>query len=170
MARRTKEVTIIAEGRDKGKLFVLKELPATKAEYLALQAMQLLIKSGAISGDDEVSEMGMQGLAIAGFQALGRIDPFQLKPLLEEMMTCVQGIKPDPVANPSFIRPLTEDDIEEISTMLTLRMEIFSLHTGFSMPVVPSTGNSTPATAPASSNTRTSRPPSAPSSRHAVRR
>lgn len=169
MARREKDVYIHAEGRDHKKVFVLREFSARQAEWLAYQIFQALIKSGAMRAEDQVAQMGVQGLAIVGFEAFGKLDPITVKPLLDEMMKAVIGIRPDPTGNPTFVRPLVDDDIEEVSTLFTLRLEIFSLHTGFSLPVVPSTG-STSETPTGSSTIPTSQPRSAQSSRQAVRR
>ena len=44
MARKTKIVTIAAEGRDYGKSYLLTEMPALKAEKWATRAMMALIR------------------------------------------------------------------------------------------------------------------------------
>lgn len=169
MARRKIDFRIEAEGRDHGKVFVIEEFSARRTEWLALQIFQALVRSGALKPDDEVQQMGMQGVAALGFEALGKIDPIHVKPLLDEMMQAVVGIRPDPLNNPSFTRPLIEDDIEEVSTLFTLRMEIYYLHTGFTRPVGNSTGL-TSEIAAGSSTIQTSPRPSGRLSRQAVRR
>ena len=73
--------------------------------------------------------MGLASLTKVSFQAA--------KPLLAEMMTCVQ-IKP----SPSVTRALIEDDIEEVATLLTLRKEVFNLHLSFFTGEKPSTSAS----------------------------
>ena len=45
------------------------------------------------------------------------------------MFACVK-IKPD-AAHRNVVRDLVDDDIEEISTRLTLRAEVMKLHTDF---------------------------------------
>ena len=52
MARKTKRVTITAEGRDKGKTFLITELPADQAERWAIRALLALIQSGAVISED----------------------------------------------------------------------------------------------------------------------
>jgi hypothetical protein len=47
------------------------------------------------------------------------------------MLACVQII-PD-ASRPMVRRALVEDDIEEVTTLLRLREEVLSLHTGFSL-------------------------------------
>jgi hypothetical protein len=62
---------------------------------------------------------------------IGGIDWVTCKPLLDEMMQCVT-IQPDP-NRPNVTRALLEDDIEEITTRLTLREAWFDTHLGFSV-------------------------------------
>ena len=125
MARKTIDITITEEGsRDIGKVYHLTEMPAAQAERWALRAFQALARSGVDLG--ELMDSGMQGLAVAGFRAFAFL-PFQeAEPLLTEMMQCVQ-FKP----NPNALRPLVDDDIEEIRTRIQLRAEVLKLHTDF---------------------------------------
>lgn len=130
--RRTITVDITAEGRDRGKRFLITELPSTKAEKWAARAINALLASG-IEIDDAVAASGLRGLAASGLASLASFKgvPWDLlEPLLDEMMTCVQ-IVPDP-ARPAVIRPLIEEDIEELMTRLQLRAEWIDLHMGFS--------------------------------------
>lgn len=129
--RKTKVVKIEADGRDRGKQFLITELPAMQAEAWATRAFLALANSGVDIG--EVSEnAGMAGLAYLGLRALTRVRYEDAKPLLDEMMTCVKII-PDP-SNPAFVRDLVgQDDIEEVATVMLLRAEVFELHTDFSI-------------------------------------
>lgn len=145
MARRQLTIRIDAEGRDKGKVFVLTELPASQAERWALRAVMAL---GAANAElpDGMELAGLAGLArgigvtdgASLLEAFARTAltlftriPFaQAEELLGIMWVCVQII-PDP-GNPSVIRSLIEDDIEEVATRLRLRSEIIKMHLGFS--------------------------------------
>jgi len=145
MARRQLTIRIDAEGRDKGKVFVLTELPASQAERWALRAVMAL---GAANAElpDGMELAGLAGLArgigvtdgASLLEAFARTAltlftriPFaQAEELLGIMWACVQII-PDP-GNPSVIRSLIEDDIEEVATRLRLRSEIIKMHLGFS--------------------------------------
>ncbi len=152
--RKSKLIKIPPEGgRDKGKLFVIHEKSAADVEWWATRALLALGKAGADLGDTD--GLGMQKLATIGLAALMKVDPYELKPLLAEIMECVQII-PDP-HNIEFSRKLqvgldtSEDDIEELSTYVRLRSEVFELHPGFSIPGVgqtsdTATGKVTPAT------------------------
>ena len=159
MARKVKEVIITAPGRDENKIFIITESPVTQAEKWAIRAFMGLAKAG-IEIPDNVESAGLAGIAMLGMKALASMDFREAEPLLDEMMSCV-AIRPDPTN--SFVRARVENDIEEISTILKLRMEVFSLHTGFSLAADQSASTSaTPSTA--SSHTPMSHAPSAPSS------
>jgi len=125
MARKVETIYIEDEGRDKGKCFVITEMSAYQAERWALRAISALIKAGFEIPDETA---GMAGIAAAGFEAFGKIDFDLAEPLLNEMFDCVK-IKPSEKA-PS--RNLLEDEIEEVKTLLTLRMAVFKLHVNFS--------------------------------------
>lgn len=127
MTRKTLDFTIEAEGRDKGKCYRLTEMGAAKAERWAVRAFRSLLSSGADLS--EVGNLGMESIAMLGMRALSQIPYHEAEPLLDEMFDCV-SFKPDP-KHPNVIRPLIEDDIEEIGTRLLLRAEVFKLHVGF---------------------------------------
>ena len=131
MARKTKTVVIEAEGRDKGKTFLLTELPALAAERWAIRALMAVADAG-IDLPNTAIGAGMSALAVVGIQAVFRVPYERADPLLNEMMTCIQII-PDPKR--PFPRALLDgsDDIEEVSTVLVLRSEVLELHVGFSV-------------------------------------
>jgi|SRR5580700_360731 hypothetical protein len=132
--RREKDVTITAEGRDKGKVFHLREMPAAQGERWAARALLLMARSGQDIGPLD-SRSGLAGLAVAGVSSLGLIDFREVEPLMDEMFQCVT-IKTDPKTG--VVRPLLPEDginsdIEEIATRVQLRKEILELHMGFSL-------------------------------------
>lgn len=145
MARKTSIVTVAAAGRDKGKQFLLTELPATRAEKWALRAFLALSKSG-VEVPENIMAMGMAGIAMIGLKALPGLSFELAEPLLDEMMSCVVAI-PDP-KRPDITRPLIEDDTEEISTILMLRREVLALHVDFSTVGGPSSSVESPTASP----------------------
>jgi hypothetical protein len=145
-------VTISAEGRDFGKAFFLREMSAVRAEKWATRAILALTRSG-INIPEDVAKQGLAAVAAIGLHALAGVQFAEAEPLLDEMMQCVQII-PTP-SRPEVKRALVEDDIEEISTLVTLRREILALHMGFLPPAVRSIF-SRPATTGDSPNTPTS--------------
>ncbi len=154
MARRESILRYEQPGsRDHGKTYVLKEPDALTAEWWATRALLLLAQEGVDIGETT----GVAGLAAAGMSALGKIKSADLKPLLDEMLTWI-FIAPDP-AQPTNVRQLNAvmGDVEEIGTLLQLRMAMFELLTGFSMPALPSTSTSATRAPDASSIIQTSR-------------
>ena len=124
MAR--KEASFVAQtGRDKGKEFLITEMSATQAENWAIKAV-LAIGNAGIEIPDTLVSQGMAGLVAVGYMNLLKIPFDAAKPLLDEMMGCVQFIP-----SPNVKRFLIEDDIEEVSTRLALRKAIWNLHMDF---------------------------------------
>jgi len=152
-------VVIDDDNRDKGKTFVLTEMPAAQAEKWAIRIAMAMNRAGVDTGD--VHGMGMAAIAGFGLKALLNVNYYDVEPLLDEMWQFVQ-IMPDQ-RHPSIVRPLVDDDIEEIQTRAKLRMDVLNLHISFSQPV----GQSTSATTvPAGSDSMQMSPgQSAPSSR-----
>jgi hypothetical protein len=75
---------------------------------------------------DNIAQAGLAGIAALGVNALSKLSFDAAKPLLDEMFDCVQ-IQP----SPKVVRALVDDDIEDVSTRLVLRREIFKLHIDF---------------------------------------
>lgn len=171
--RKTKVVTIDAEGRDHGKSFLLREMPAAQGEKWAAKALLALGRAGAEVSDEAV-EAGMLGILAAGLAAFRKMAFEDAEPLLDEMLGCVSFVgdasKIDPATNTPVSRPLmrgddlNDGDIEEVRTLITLRGEVIELHTGFS--VTAALSNLAAAVRTSSpQTTSTSRRSSAPSSR-----
>ena len=135
MARRTAEITITGPnaGRDSNKTFLLTEMLAIPGERWAARALGILARSGAdtlpsdMEGVLALMQGGWQALAALGVRAALLSLNEEAFPLLEEMLTCVQ-IKEDKIT-----RPLVQEDIEEVFTLLRLRDEVLRLHTNFSI-------------------------------------
>lgn len=157
MARNTANYTVQDEGRDQGKVFVLTELPASRAESWAMRALLALMASG-VEVPEGFEHMGMAGMAEVGLRALSGLKWEVAEPLLAEMWDCIQFM-PDP-SKPHIVRKLFDEDIEEITTRVKLRAEVWKLHTGFLKAVAPSISGGSPEAASkrAGRNTKTSLP------------
>ncbi|MGK8226360.1 hypothetical protein ACDY94_03730 [Escherichia coli] len=129
MARKEIDYSVDGDNRDTGKLFRITEMPATEAEWWAIRAGLAMAKNG-VEVPDNIADMGMHEMARIGLGMLTKVDPVDAKPLLDELMKCVKII-PDP-SNRNIVRSLVDSDIEEVSTRLKLRAEVFKLHVGFS--------------------------------------
>ena len=151
MAR--KQASFVAQtGRDQGKEFLITEMSATQAENWAFRVI-LAIGNAGIEIPDNLAAQGMAGLMAVGYMNLLKI-PFEAaKPLLDEMMGCVQI-----VPSPNVKRPLIEDDIEEVKTRLALRKAIWDLHMDFFLDADKSTSESE-AQAPATIGSLSIKPP-----------
>ena len=154
MARKVAQYRVEDAGRDQGKVFVITEMSAAQAESWAMRVLFALMASNT-EIPDNFAELGMAGLAELGMKSLSGLKWEVARPLLEEMLQCVQFI-PDP-SKTHVVRALVESDIEEVMTRLKLRAEVFKLHTDFLQAVAPSPVAKRPATANHGRVTRTSR-------------
>lgn len=131
MAR--KEITITLDesaGRDAGKTFCLREMPASRAEEWAIKALLALSAGGDIKGLDPAQ--GVAGLAKAGLGALSGLTWDKAEPLYRELMTCISIVSQENHGVMVQLTPATMDaQVEEVSTLLKLRMEVLKLHMGF---------------------------------------
>lgn len=128
MARKEIFYTVEDKGRDNGKKFYIREMSATQAEWWAIRAILAMANNG-INLPDNLSDMGMAGMAKVGLEMVAKIPPEDARPLLDELMKCVQSV-PNP-DDQSIKRPLIDDDTEEVITRLKLRGEVFKLHVDF---------------------------------------
>lgn len=174
--RKTKIITVTAEGRDKGKSFLLVEKSAWDTERWATRALLALSRAGA-DIPEEALGAGALGILIAGLDGVRKLPFHDADALMGEMLACIAFVPDvghkDPM-NPDrpFTRALTlpseheDGDIEEVATLMQLRGAILELHLGFS----PAAILSDLAATIQSSNlpdTSTSRKPAARSSRRA---
>ncbi|MBR8502012.1 hypothetical protein M8N42_02770 [Enterobacter asburiae] len=128
MARKELYYTVEDKGRDNGKKFYIREMSATQAEWWAIRAILAMANNG-INLPDNLSDMGMAGMAKVGLEMVAKIPPEDARPLLDELMKCVQAVpNPDDL---NIKRPLIDDDTEEVITRLKLRGEVFKLHVDF---------------------------------------
>lgn len=137
MTIKAKVVPIVADNRDRGKLYLITEMDAFRAEKWGWRAMFAIAKHVDIPAD--VIALGMQGLRRVGMQAFFKADWYDTEPLLDELLSCASFV-PDPAkinANPE-LPPSTptsvglDGHVQEPTTLFTLRLEAFDLHTGFS--------------------------------------
>lgn len=127
MALNNKVITI-EKGRDAGKMFVVTEMPVTKADNWAMRAMFALANAGIDIG--EVSPaMGMMGIGQVAIKALANIRADVGIPLLNELLECAQIIPSGGNARQIEM----DSDIQDITTLLLLRKEALVIHIGFLM-------------------------------------
>lgn len=130
MALKTLVLTIADEGRDKGKRFLLTEMPAYRGIKWADKCLLAMAAAGATLPNGALGS-GVLGLLAAGVTSLSGLRYEVAEPLLDELMGCVQFMP-----TPTLTFPLILGDgcqVEEVATFWTLRVEIFKLMTGFSL-------------------------------------
>lgn len=136
--RNTKTLTIQEDRptyRDNGKVFLLTEMPADQGEEWANRLIFALANAGADLPDGVIGG-GMAGLSAIGvgtalMQAMRKLQFDVVKPLFDEMMTCVQTrVGQNPWQN--IVRGIN-CQIEEIPTFWQLRLAWIELETGFSI-------------------------------------
>lgn len=135
--RKTESFTVTKGGsssanRDYGKTFVLTEMPAIQGEQWATQALVLLASNGVQVSPGEAST-GMSGLAtVLGSKAADNLALLRAlqHPSLEGWWDCVR-YQHDPKHKPQPINQGEACQIEEISTVIDLRMKVLELHTNF---------------------------------------
>ncbi len=121
MPRKTKEVVITEDGRDKGKVFIITEPSSYESEQIALHFLNVTTRK------DAVADEGMAGVA----KLLNPANP-ESQQLLARLMTCVT-YQHAPGHKPQVIREGEECQIEEVATRMQLKTEAFQLITGFSL-------------------------------------
>ena len=139
--RKTKIVKAGAwgQGRDDGRVFLLTEWPAARAEKWGVRALLALNRSGG-EIPLNIAGIGMEGIAIIGLNTFlrGNVDANEIIPILDELIECVRLIR-DPSARdqttglPVATPIVSDDDIQEVQTRLWLRNEVVALHINFSV-------------------------------------
>ena len=133
--RRTETIVIEADNRDQGKTFIITEMLALQTERWALRALLAFGKAGG------KLPSGFEGAATAALantaesvgseilEALLKLDYDLIEPLLNGMLDCVQIKMP----NMKVPRKLLANgsDIEEVATLLKLRLAVLNIHRAF---------------------------------------
>ena len=136
MARKSVTITIEKEGRDKGKIFVITEMSAFATEEWASRVFFALMNAGAEIPDNIISS-GLAGIAYQTgadffkfiFSTLAKVPHYTAKPILDDLMACVR-YQPG-ISGTTVELGQLQDDIEEMSTLLTLKKAAFQLHFDF---------------------------------------
>ncbi len=130
MARKTANFTVEDEGRDKGKHFFLTEMPATKAEDWAIRVM-LALGAADVEIPEGALQLGMAALAEIGLKKLFAIKADTVRPLLTELMECIEFVPNPQKPQVKIAYPLFESQVEEVKTLLVLKWEVLKLHISF---------------------------------------
>src|SRR4249920_4237957 len=105
MARKVVHLTVTTEdSRDKGGVIELREMSAYDATELCLRMFQCIARGG-IDIPPEIFSMGPQGVVVLGAGAvlagLGKTPWYDIKPLLDALLACVQSYQPPGAVMPT---------------------------------------------------------------------
>lgn len=130
MARKTKDL-VIADGRDKGKTFVITEMSVIDADNWANRALLAMLRGGVDVGNLDFSNVntsgGMLELARVVIAGLGNMQEQIATDLLNELLDCARIV-------PSGGTPRNihlDSDIESIKTLWQIRKEALMIHIDF---------------------------------------
>lgn len=132
--RKTKEFTIETQNRDNGKRFRITEMSAVAQEKWATKAIVAIANSGVDLPFDNLQ--GVEGLskllATSGIKALMNVKYELAQPLYDELLNCCEylGKQGENISRP-LSNATAEEVIEEVTTLFTLRLEVWKLHTDF---------------------------------------
>lgn len=153
MARHTKAVTITAQGRDKGKTFVLTEMDAWQGVKFSMRAL-LALSRGGIEVPPGLFDQGWIGLAsmmpyviVIGLKSLHGAQWAEVEPLVDELAKCIKFQPPGCAGRPDMLQEIFPDpnsQFEESATFYNLLKEVAQLHLGFSLADALSTSEQTP--------------------------
>ena len=144
MARKTKTITL-EKGRDKGKSFLITEMPVTRADKWANTALLAMLRGGVDVGNvnfgliadtigvgdaPKIDPMGgMLELARITIAGLGNVTETVGQELLDQLINdCAQVISSGGVVRQMLS---IDDEIEDLKTLWMLRKESLLLHIDF---------------------------------------
>ena len=135
---REREVVKVPEWgkRDAGKVFLITEWAAERAEEWAFRALIAYNRGGGQVPVEAISG-GMEAVFWLGVNTFlrGQMQAAEVIPILNELMECIKIIRDPNTRGPDG--PVAHDvlpgDIEEIKTRLWLRSEVLRIHTFFSV-------------------------------------
>jgi len=136
--RKTKVITIEDEGRDKGKSYLITEMPLFQGEEWALRVIMEVARAmqtlpAGFDGTREWFQLyGMEWLASSGIKVFGNLEWITTRQLMQELIDCIEYLpnKNDMRVKHKEIYSVTE----EIPTMLRLKWEVINLHFDFFIP------------------------------------
>ena len=130
MARKTKDL-VIADGRDKGKTFVITEMSVIDADNWANRALLAMLRGGVDVGNLNFSNIntsgGMLELARVVIAGLGIMQEQIATDLLNELLDCARIVPSG--GTPRDIH--LDSDIESIKTLWQIRKEALMIHIDF---------------------------------------
>ena len=133
MARKTKDL-VIADGRDKGKTFVITEMSVIDADNWANRALLAMLRGGVDVGNLDFSNVntsgGMLELARVVIAGLGNMQEQIATDLLNELLDCARIVNADGSTREILMDEIN-CEIESIKTLWQIRKEALMIHIDF---------------------------------------
>ncbi|CAI9399148.1 hypothetical protein [Lelliottia sp. T2.26D-8] len=130
MARKEIPFIVEAEGRDKGKEFIITEMSAWDADSLAQDIFRAMGDAEFSSIPPDVISMGCAGLATVGLSVMSAASPDVARKLRDRLMSTVEIIITHEGQRQT--RPVNGAiDFEEVSTIRTLLDKVFQVNFSF---------------------------------------
>lgn len=129
MAR--KQITHIVEddGRDKGKEFLITEMPAWDADTLAQDIWRAMGDAKFTGIPQDVIAMGCAGLATLGLSVLSASKPEVAAVMRDKLLATVEVVITH--EGQQQVRKVNSIDFEEVQTIRTLMDKVFQVNFGF---------------------------------------
>lgn len=126
-----KEITVTIRDRETPLQFKIKEMPATRLESWLMRAVLLLAQGGLLETEETPDlEKAAEYLQNNLPRALAGMDYATAKPLLDELLACCSRVADSGVE--MACTPETVDGyVEDVTTLLKLRLEALKLNLGF---------------------------------------
>ena len=128
MAR--KEINITLQDGERSLNFKVKQMSATQLESWIIRAILALGKGGVDVPQGADIRAAGEYLSRHGLAALGRLDYEQVKPLLDELLTCCWHVTGQNSMT-QLIPEVVDGILEDVCTLFKLRLEAIKLNLGF---------------------------------------
>lgn len=126
MARKTATI-VIEEGRDKGKQFLITEMPATEGTTLSFQVFQMMAESGV---DMDIKTLDGLGVLMAVLRTVSRLPRADFEYYRDWLFEYIQWQSPVDAKAVRKVRLTDRDDsdIEDPATVLELMFKSLNLN------------------------------------------
>lgn len=128
MARKTRDLIISEDGEDMA--FVIKQMPATQAEsWLARVALLVLGSSAQVPDSAGIGE-ATKHLVANGLGALSGLSYDKVKPLYDELLSCIDRVLPDGTVKAVDVRTI-DGYISNPASIIKMRFAAFEANIDF---------------------------------------
>lgn len=124
------KIITIEEGRDAGKAFAVKEMPASKLEKWSARALLALFNGQVPAEILNVSRVSNSAALVqSALSGLGSLNWATVEPLYDELLTCVARV-PDPTSPGTRVQlnaANVDAHVQDMGTLLRLRAAVLEV-------------------------------------------